>query len=260
MDIGDYYSKSFTGFTKNPILALPTLLGYILIYGISIIVGIVSFFFLLGPDFFSSGNFDPNSINYSSLGVIFIFGIIITLISLIISSYMSAATIGMSNRIINGEMPNLGVAVKNGNKFFLKIILVSIIIGLLLAIFALPALLGLLIDGAYNLFPVLTIIGCLVSLILWIVTPIIFIFANQSIVVCQKSVIGSLKDSVKVLRNNIADVIVVLIINFILSGVIILVLAFINIFLSIIPILGSFLSLILNIVIYSILFPYFALV
>jgi hypothetical protein len=29
MDIGDYYSRSFNGFTKNPKLALPTLLGYL---------------------------------------------------------------------------------------------------------------------------------------------------------------------------------------------------------------------------------------
>lgn len=260
MDMGDYYSKAFKGFTKNPTLALPTLIGYILIYGISIIVGIASFFILLGPEFFSSGNFDPSAISYANLVYILLLYVVIVIVSLVVSSYMSAATIGMSRSIINGEMPDLGVAVQNGNKFFLKIILVSIIIGLLLVVFALPVLLGLIIDRAYNLFPVLTIIGGLVSLILWLATPTIFIFANQSIVVSEKSVIGSLKDSVKVLRKNIVDVIVVLIINFVVIACVAVVLTLINIFLSIIPILGGVLGLILNIIIYSIMYPYFTLV
>ncbi|BDZ70272.1 hypothetical protein [Methanobacterium petrolearium] len=263
MDIGDYYSRSFNGFTKNPKLALPTLLGYLVIYGINVVMMAIFIFGTLGTDFLTNvttGNFNPNSVDFANLMQSFlIFYGVIAIVSFVVSSYMSAATIGMSKSIINGEMPDLGVGFKNGNKYFLKIIAVSIIIGVILGLSFIFAVGGILIDQAYGLFPILTIIGILLTLILWIIT-LLFIFANQAIVAGDKSVFASLKDSYKLFRENIFDVIVVLIINFILMICIITVLTFINMFLSIIPILGSILGLILVIIAYSIIFPYFALV
>ncbi|OPX57213.1 MAG: hypothetical protein A4E25_02462 [Methanobacterium sp. PtaB.Bin024] len=263
MDIGDYYSRSFNGFTKNPKLALPTLLGYLVIYGISMVIMVIFIFGTLGTDFLTNvttGNFNPNSVDFANLmqSFIILYGII-AIVSFIVSSYMSAATIGMSKSIINCEMPDLGVGFKNGNKYFLKIIAVSIIIGFILMLSLIFGIAGFLFDHAYGLFPVLTIIGILLALILWIIT-LLFIFTNQSIVVGEESVFGSLKDSYQLFRENIFDVIVVLVINFILMVCIIAVLTFINMFLSIIPILGSILALILTIIVYSIIFPYFALV
>jgi hypothetical protein len=49
----------------------------------------------------------------------------------------------------------LGVGFKNGNKYFLKIIAVSIIIGLILMLSLIFGIGGFLFDHAYGLFPVL---------------------------------------------------------------------------------------------------------
>ncbi|NYB50944.1 MAG: hypothetical protein HVN35_00010 [Methanobacteriaceae archaeon] len=160
-----------------------------------------------------------------------------------------------------GRTTNIPIPQKHQHiKGSTPIFAVSILIIILLFIFALPALLGVIIDGAYGLFPVLTIIGVLVSFIFWLAVPTIFIFANQSIVVGEKSIIGSLKESFRLLRENIADVIVVLIINLVLLICVMALLGFINLILSIIPILGSILGIILNIIVYTLLYPYFALV
>lgn len=263
MDIGDYYSRSFKGFTNNPKLALPTLLGYILIYGITIIMVLILIFGVLGTDFLTnttSGTFNPSSMDFSNmiLYILIIYGVI-AIVGLIVSSYMSAATIGMSKSIINGEMPDLGVGLKNGNKYFLKIMAVTIIIGIIMVVPIFLVVAGLLVDRAYGFFPILTIIGVLVSLIIWICT-LLFIFANQSIVVCDKSVIGSLKDSYKTFRENLSDVIVVLVINFIIMICIMAVMFLFNAFLSIIPFVGSILAAVLGLIVYSIMFPYFTLV
>ena len=263
MDIGDYYSKSFKGFTKNPKLALPTFLGYLLMYGIIAIMAMVLVFGVLGTEFLTNitmGTINPSSIDYTNLisYMLLLYGIM-AIVGLIVSSYMSAATIGMSKSIIKGNKPDLGVGIKNGNKYFLKIILVSIIIGFIFALSIILSVGGLLIDRAYGLFPVLTIIGFLVALIMWVIC-LLFIFVNQSIVAGKESVIRSFKDSYKLFRKNIFEVIGVLIINFIAVICIVACLTFINMFLSIIPILGSILGLILGIIVYSIVFPYFTLV
>ena len=73
MDIGDYYSRAFNGFKDNPILLIPTFIGYILIYGIAVVVGLISLITFLGADFFTSGQFNPDSINFTSMGIFFIF-------------------------------------------------------------------------------------------------------------------------------------------------------------------------------------------
>lgn len=264
MDIGDYYSRSFNGFTKNPKLALPTLLGYLVIYGISMVIMVIFIFGTLGTDFLTNvttGNFNPNSVDFANLmqSFIILYGII-AIVSFIVSSYMSAATIGMSKSIINGERPDLGVGFRNGNKHFLKLIAVQLIMLVILMIFAIPIIIGFIVDYGYGLTPALTLIGGLVSLVLWLVTMVLFTFTYQSIVVCEESVIGSIKDSIKVIRENIFDVIIVLIINIIMALCIGFVFGIVNLVLSFIPILGSILSIILQAIMTCIISPFFILV
>jgi len=261
MDIGDYYSRSFKGFTNNPKLAIPTLLEQVILLVIMFVVGGLLVFSVFGTEFLTTGKINASSTNLSALmGPIILFYFVIVISSLIISSYMSAATIGMSKSIIDGGMPDLSVGLKNGNKYFLKIIAVSILVAVILMIFAIPAIIGFIVDYAYGITPVLTLIGVLVSLVLWLVTMVLFIFTYQSIVVCGESVIGSLKDSIKVLRENIFDVIIVLIINIIIALCIGFVFFIVNLVLSFIPIVGSLLSIILQVIVACIINPFFALV
>lgn len=261
MDIGDYYSKSFKGFTNNPKLALPTLLQYVILLVITFVAMALLLFSALGTEFFTNGNINPSSTDLTALIIPFgLFYLIVLISSLIISSYMSAATVGMSKSIINGERPDLGVGFRNGNKHFLKLIAVSLIMLVILMIFAIPIIIGFIVDYAYGLTPALTLIGGLVSLVLWLVTMVLFIFTYQSIVVCEESVIGSIKDSIKVLRENIFDIIIVLIINIIIAFCIGFVFGIVNLVLSFIPILGSILSMILQAIMACIINPFFVLV
>jgi len=261
MDIGDYYSRSFKGFTKNPQLALPTLLQYVILFVITFVSMALLLFSALGTEFLTTGNINASSTDFAALMVPFgLFYIIVLISSLIISSYMSAATVGMSKSIINGERPDLGVGFRNGNKHFLKLIAVQLIMLVILMIFAIPIIIGFIVDYGYGLTPALTLIGGLVSLVLWLVTMVLFTFTYQSIVVCEESVIGSIKDSIKVLRENIFDVIIVLIINIIMALCIGFVFGIVNLVLSFIPILGSILSIILQAIMTCIISPFFILV
>lgn len=252
--------SSIQWISENPKLALPTLFEQIFIMIITFLAMILLFFSVLGPEFLTTGKISANSTNLTALIVPFIIFFIIWMISLIISSYVSAATIGMSKSIVFGEKPDLGLGFRNGNKYFLKIIAVSIIRLILLMVSAIPLISGVFADYAYGIAPALTLIGVLVSLVLWVVTMILLIFTSQSIVVCGESVIGSIKDSIRVLRENISDVIIVIVINIIIVFCIVFVFVIINTILSLIPIVGSLLSIILQVIVACLITPFLTLV
>ncbi|MDI9436344.1 MAG: hypothetical protein QM396_10150 [Euryarchaeota archaeon] len=241
-------------------MALPTLFEQIFIMIITFLAMILLFFSVLGPEFLTTGKISANSTNLSALIVLFIIFSIIWMILLIISSYVSAATIGMSKSIVFGEKPDLGLGFRNGNKYFLKIIAVSIITLILLMVSAIPIIIGVFADYAYGIAPALTLIGVLVSLVLWVVTMILLIFTSQSIVVCGESVIGSIKDSIRVLRENISDVIIVIVINIIIAFCIFFVVGIIKMLLSLIPIVGSLFSIILQVIVACLITPFLTLV
>ena len=253
--------SSIQWISENPKLALPTLFEQIFIMIITFLAMILLFFSVLGPEFLTTGKISANSTNLTALVVPFIiFSIILMISSLIISSYVSAATVGMSKSIVFGEKPDLGLGFRNGNKYFLKIIAVSIIRLILLMVSAIPLISGVFADYAYGIAPALTLIGVLVSLVLWVVTMILLIFTSQSIVVCGESVIGSIKDSIRVLRENISDVIIVIVINIIIVFCIVFVFVIINTLLSFIPIVGSLLSIILQVIVACLITPFLTLV
>jgi len=244
MDIGDYYSRAFKGFTENPKLAIPTLFEQIFLLIITFLAMALLFFSVIGPEFLTTGKIHANSTDP---------------IALIVPIILFSITVMISSWII-GERPDLSLGFRNGNKHFLKIMAVSLIIGLILLFFTIPILIGFFVDYTYGITPILTLIGALLSLILWLVTMVLFMFTSQSIVVCGESVIGSLKDSFRVLRENIFDVIIVLIINIIIALCVGFVFGIINMALSLVPIVGYLLSIILQVILACIINPFFVLV
>ena len=206
---------------------------------ITFLAMILLFFSVLGPEFLTTGKISANSTNLTALVVPFIiFSIILMISSLIISSYVSAATVGMSKSIVFGENLiwawDLEMVInifENHRCFDNKVNFVN---G-----FCYPLIMGFA-DYAYGIAPALTLIGVLVSLVLWVVTMILLIFTSQSIVVCGESVIGSIKDSIRVLRENISDVIIVIVINIIIAFCIFFVVGIIKMLLSLIPIVDLF--------------------
>jgi hypothetical protein len=263
MDLGDYYNKSFEGFKKNPNIAAPALVLNVLTYALSFVVGIIIFFMLASNDFFTTDQISQNMTNLPSTSFILLLGLIfiaLVIILALISILVNASTIGMSKRVIMGDRPELNVALKYGKKYFLKILAVSIIICILMALMCIPLGLGLALDYMYNLGFILTAIGGLITAIGIIVIWLLVIFAYQSIVVGKKSIIGSLKESFKIFKKRPFEIVIVLIINAVILLIIGLVVGVINLFLGIIPILGMILGAIISIAVNTLTFPYFTMV
>ncbi len=266
MDIGGYYSKSINGFTKNPLLAVPAFVGYLLISVITYGALFLGIFSLYGSDLYNYSQNSTSALNTPDLGASLMFlgvMVIVLIMTWIISGFMNAATIGMSKKIIFGKRPDLGDALKYGKKYLLKILAVSFIFGVLAVITMIPLLLGAIliaVDPNNGLSILGLIIGGLISVILLIGVYLFFIFIYQSVIIGKKSIIGSFKDSYKVVRKNIFEVIVVLIINALIIGAISFVVGLISAFLGIIPIIGMILGIIISIIVNSLIFPYFTLV
>ncbi len=263
MDIGGYYSRSIDLFAKNPMLAVPTLIGYILIYAITFIA---TLFLIFGLYKFNFMDYNSSFMSSPDWGVIWLTVGIIIVIGIstwIISGMISAATIGMSKKIISGKSPDLGNGWKYIKKNLLKILGIYILEFLLALAACIPLILGIAAVVYYpnNFLSVIGIfIGGLITIILVIALLISLIFAYQSAVVGKKSIIGSLKESYKLVRKNFFNIIVVLIINAFVIGAIMVVLLFINLFIGLIPFIGGIISAIIGIMVYTIIFPYFTLV
>jgi len=266
MDIGSYYSESINGFTKNPLLAVPTLVVYTLIQVITYLALFLGFFGLYGSDLFSLSQNPTSALNTPDLGSLWIFTgimILVLIVTWVLSSFMYAATIGMSKRIVLGDKPELDVAWKKGKKYLLGILGVSIIMVILSIVAFIPFLVGIILLAIYpdnNLSIVGVIIGGLISAILIIALYLFFIFTYQSVVVHKKSIIGSFKESFKLVKKNFFEVIVVLIINALIIGAISIAVAFISAFFGIIPFVGWIIGAILGIIVNTIILPYFTLV
>jgi len=265
MDIGSYYSRSIDLFAKNPMLAFPTLIGYILIYAITFIA---TLFLLFGVYGFNFNDFGQNSALMSSpdWGVLWLslgISIVIMISTWIISSMIYAATIGMSKKIISGKSPDLGNGWKYVKKNLLKILGIYILEFLLTCAACIPLIIGfaaVIYYSGNSLSIIGVLIGGLITVILVIAILVLFIFTYQSAIVGKKSIVGSLKESYKLVRKDFFNIIVVLVINAFVIGTIILLLLFINFFIGIIPFVGWIISAILSIIVYTIVFPYFTLV
>lgn len=264
MDLSSYYSESINGFTKNPLLAAPTAVGYVLIYVFTFILTFLWIFGFYGSDILNYSNSTMTST--PDLGAIWILmGIValIFIITWIITSFIYAATIGMSKKIVLGEKPELDAALKYGKKYLLKILGVYIVEFILSAAASIPLILGIILLITYpgNSLSILgMMIGGLISVLLFIGIFVFFIFTYQSVVVGKNSIIGSFKESYKLVKKNFFDVLVVLIINALIMGTVIFLTFFINLFIGIIPFIGWIISTIISVIIYSITLPYFTLV
>ncbi len=190
------------------------------------------------------------SFSWVSIAIIGLFVLIIVVLALIISSFMYAATVGMAKKVIKGKGAELDVGWKKGKKYFLKVFAVNIITSLIFGLLSLPLLVGLILLSSYpNTAIIITVIGALILIICGIFFGLSFLVVNQSIVIGEKSIIGSLKDSYKVFWKNKLKVFLVALINFAISFGI-------SFVLGLIPFIGSLLNLIVSIL----LIPYFVLV
>ena len=262
MDIGDYYSKSIESFRRNWKITVPTIVASIL----TILLFAVGFFgvmAILSPNLSIMWNFTPSvfsQINFNTLLTAGLILLIIEILIFVINAFRTAATVGMAKQIIMDGSASLDIAWKYGIKYLPKIFVVSIIKMILMIIVAIPLILSFyllfnkMILGGISLL----LAGSLIFLIGYILISLIFFVFNQSVVVGQKSVIGSIKDSYNIFWNNKLTVFLVALIN----GVISLVIGFVLgiIFTPLAVVVGPLATQIAGLLVSIILVPYFALV
>lgn len=252
MDIGDYYSKSIDSFMENLSIMIPQVIGIVLNFIIGFIVALL-IILGLGPELFT-GQVDPSTlaskITLTNMILVGIVGLFVFILFGLISSFISAATVGMAKRIIETGKANLDTALEYGKKYFIRVFLVNILIFVIIFLLLIPLILGLgLLSINQNMAFVLLIVGSIIFIIGGIFIGLALTVVDQSIVVGKKSVIGSLKDSFNVFWSNKLTVFVVALINFVISFAIAMIL-------GLIPYIGSILNMLVNIV----LVPYFILV
>lgn len=255
MNIDDYYSNSFNSFKDNLNLIIPTFVGILLQYALITILFFLIASSVLGSQFFNNiltGTLTTSNLPEFSFNQILV--IIILLISGfiglgLIGSFFQSATIGMARVVITQGQSELDVAWGYGRKYFLRIFLVNIIIGLLFVIGGIPLIIGTLLGS----IP-LVILGFIIIVIWMIFLFLSFFLISQSIVIGDKPVIDSLKDSLNLFFNNKFTIFLVALINMILSFMISL---FIAIILGLIPVIGQILG---NVITGMLLTPFFALV
>lgn len=253
MDVAEYYSKSFKDFKENLNIAIPSLVGVVLTVVIMGIAGLIIIVGFLGVQTFISGIDYPGYVPNVSLTAVLIsllILIVVLILSLVINSFVYAATVGMAKKMLLGEKPGLDVAWEKGKKYFINILLVSIIAGIIAALLVVPLFLGIILFSvSYFVGLVITILGVLILIFGFITLAMAFLVVNQSIVIGKKSIMGSIKDSVHVLMRNKLQVFLVTIINFVIA-------VGISFIFGLIPIVGWFLNILAGIL----MTPYFVLV
>lgn len=265
MDIGDYYSKSIESFRRNWKITVPSIIASILTV-LLFIVGLFGVMETLSPNLSITGNFTPSIFSQINLNTLLTAGLILLIIEImiyIINAFRTAATVGMAKQIIMNGSASLDSAWKDGIKFFPKIFAVSIIKTVLTVIIAIPLILGfyLLFNNVILGGISALLIGSIILVIGYILISLIFFVFNQSIVVGQKSVIGSIKDSYNIFWNNKLTVFLVALINAVISLGIGFILGIILMPLAVVagpvgPIVNQLAGLLASIIIV----PYFALV
>lgn len=262
MNIGDYYSKSIESFRRNWKITVPSIVASIL----TVLLFIVGFFGViatLSPNLSSIWNFTPAIFSQINLNTLLTAGLILLIIEIlvyIINAFRTAATVGMAKQIVMDGSASLDIAWKDGIKFFPKIFVVSIIKIILTAIVTVPLILGvyLIFSNAIISGISLLLIGSIVFLIGYVLISLIFFVFNQSIVVGQKSIVDSIKDSYHIFWNNKLTVFLVALINGVISLVIGFILGIVLMPLTVVT--GPFVTQIAGLLVSIILVPYFALV
>jgi len=194
-NVWKYFTESFKTLWKQPIIVIPLLINVI-----------VSFISLMIADFASSGN--PLIQEYAATGAIASFSLesfypliaiyaVALIISFLISSFFYAGAIGMIYDVVRKKKTSLKAMVDYGKKFFLRLIGINIVLGLLSMAGITIALLPLLIDQTWLTFILTLILG-----IAFVLFMILFLLSNIYLIIQNKGVLASISKSFSVIKKN----------------------------------------------------------
>ena len=239
-NIIDTFINGLKNMFKNPSLFVPLLVFSLLSFALSFVLGLV-----IAEPYVAT--MLENESNWILLGVVLLLSV---LIFLILSSYISAGTIGMSKEAVSTGKTKLKDMFAYGNKYAIRFVfatIVMLILELVMIIFWLPTIylfvnseytLSTLFDNLLNnpdsvmpflyslLIPVL--IGFLLTLVYYVVISILFYFVTYAIVADDLSVLASFKKSYTMMRQHPGKILVFLFVLFIISCILTFILYFIS--------------------------------
>jgi len=190
----DYFSKSLILFKENPAIIILALI----ITALNIIV-LQGIFNVLTP------NMDISS----PLGYV---GIISFIILILVSIFIDTAIIGMIQKLLLNESVTLKTGWEIGVKYFLKMLILTAII--MVALLLLLLIIGIIVMALitllkFNINEELLVMGILILSLF--VLGFLTIFTPQAIVVGEKGVFASIKQSMQLAFNNKTTIIILLV-------------------------------------------------
>ena len=232
--IVDTFSNGIKNMVKNPILFLPMFIYFLLICVLSIIFGLM----IAEPLVAIIEGEEVSVINWLLLGLVsFLFLLVMT----ILSSYVSAGTIGMVKESVLTGRTKFKDLFTYGNKFTIRFFFASFLMSfleLVMILFWLPTI-YIFINSEYTvlsfietllmdpetLIPLLTaltipiLIGCLLTIIYSVVIYFAFYFVTYALVVDDLSVITSFKKSYALLRQHPFSIVFFILIIYAITSV-----------------------------------------
>lgn len=147
----------------------------------------------------ADGTSEPNAIT-AVLGVLF----------MLISIFIQAGSIGYVEQVIKQGKSSLGTFAQTGKKFYLRMLGLAVVVGLVMLILAVLAVLGFVAGGPKSAEPSPIAIGLAVVLAVVGMGILLFLFlAPYAVVVEGKGVIAALKASAGTVKRNFVKVLVV---------------------------------------------------
>ena len=268
VSFSNVFSGGWRDFTTNPVFIIPgilfsmvgTLFGFALLWSLFGDIGTVASLFLgtVDPFFFESIDFE--ALNLSLFGLTFLVGLVLTLICY---SFIYAGLTGMAKEAALTGSTKLGDFFSYGVQYLLRVVCYMI---LLTAIFAIPtaaifAAFAVLFLAAIAAGPAGIAIGMILGLLLLLVLIVVFIvlylmtyFGTYAIVIDDMGVIDGLKTSYYLFMDNKANVFIFLLLIFAISIGIGFITFIISVILGFIPIAGPITALLIETIIYGILY------
>ncbi len=272
--IGTILSKGWDDLKTNPVLIAPGILTmlvtYIFVFALLLVL-ITQFMpsldvFMgsepIDPAYFDSLNFD--SINIGLVLAVFLVGIILLIL---VSSFITAGLTGMAKEAVTTGKTSLSDLWAYGKKYFLKVLGLTIIIGIimgvlavivgiiLLIIFMIPMILFMSLGSVagaigFILFYVLFLIVFILAVIL-ISAP--FYFATYALVIDNYGIFESISKSWNLFMANKKEVLYFVIVIVFISLAVSLVLQILGFVLAFIPIVGLILIFVIEFILMSVM-------
>ena len=232
--IVDTFANGVKNMVKNPILFLPMFIYFLLIFALSIIFGLV----IAEPLVTVIEGEGASVITWLLLGFV---SFLLLLIMTIMSSYVSAGTIGMAKESVLTGRTKFKDLFTYGNKFTVRIFFATLLMSfleLVMILFWLPTI-YIFINSEYtilsffetllmnpeDLMPLLAtlmipiLIGCLLTIVYSIIIYVAFYFVTYALVVDNLSVIASFKKSYALFRQHPFSVLIFILIIYVITSI-----------------------------------------